>query len=109
MDVPVKVQQKRAQEKETIEYMIAYYCHKKHKQKTLCEECNTLLEYAKQRIDYCPFMESKTFCSNCSVHCYQKERRIQIRNVMRFSGPRMLFHKPIMALRHVYYERKERK
>ena len=46
--------------------------------------------YAHQRIDCCPFMESKTFCSNCSVHCYQKEQREQIRRVMRFSGPRML-------------------
>ena len=104
-----KEKTKREQEKETIEYMIRYYCHKKHKEKGLCEECSRLLEYANQRIDKCPFMESKTFCSNCKVHCYNKDMREKIREVMRYAGPRMLLHKPIMALRHVYYERKERK
>lgn len=31
-----------------------------------------------------PFMETKTFCSQCKVHCYKKDKREQIRKVMRF-------------------------
>lgn len=100
---------KREKEKKTIAYMIQYYCHKQHHKKAMCEECQELLDYAYMRIDKCPFMETKTFCSNCKVHCYQKEKREQIRNVMRYSGPRMLLHKPFMALHHVYCERKERR
>ena len=27
--------------------------------------------YARECSDKCPFMETKTFCSNCRVHCYR--------------------------------------
>lgn len=32
-------------------------------------------------------METKTFCSNCKVHCYKPEMREKIRDVMRFPAP----------------------
>ena len=41
------------------------YCKKKHGGKNgLCPECEELDAYARQRSDKCPFMETKTFCSN---------------------------------------------
>ena len=101
--------EKRRREKETVSFLIELYCHKKHGRKgSLCPECAALKEYAIQRSDKCPFMESKTFCSNCTVHCYKTEMREKIREVMRFSGPRMLFHHPIMAIRHVIESKKEK-
>ena len=53
-------------------------------------------------------METKTFCSNCRVHCYRSEMREEIRKVMRFSGPRMIFYHPA-AIRHVIETQKERR
>ena len=103
------VQSKRAREKETVSLMIAIYCRKKHGGKTLCPDCAALDSYARQRSDKCPFMETKTFCSNCKVHCYKPDLREKIREVMRFSGPRMIFHHPIMAIRHVMETKKEKK
>lgn len=105
----MNVRTKRKQEKETVSLMIAIYCRKKHGCKTLCQECAALDAYARQRIDKCPFMETKTFCSNCKVHCYKKNMREKIRAVMRFSGPRMIFHHPIMAICHVIESKKEKK
>ena len=35
--------------------------------------------------------------------------REKIRAVMRFSGPRMIFHHPVMALRHVIETKKEKR
>lgn len=99
---------KREKEKAVIQEMISLYCRKQHHGKQLCRECEELLDYAHQRIDHCPFMESKTFCSNCRVHCYQKEKREQIRTVMRFSGPRMLLYRPFMVLQHMWLSRKEK-
>ncbi len=96
----MQLSEKRQQEKEIIRFMIALYCKKKHKQ-NMCSECQNLYEYARKRIDVCPFMETKTFCSSCKVHCYGKEQREKIREVMRFSGPRMIFYHPIMAIRHM--------
>jgi hypothetical protein len=54
-------------------------------------------------------MESKTFCSNCKVHCYKPEMREKIREVMRFSGPRMILHHPITSIRHVIESNKEKR
>ncbi len=103
------VKTKREREKETVSLMIAIYCRKKHRGKPLCPECAELDAYARLRSDKCPFMETKTFCSNCKVHCYKKDMREKIRAVMRFSGPRMIFHHPIMAIRHVIETKKEKK
>ena len=90
--------------------MIHLYCRKKHgTKKALCDNCRELEEYAMQRSDKCPFMENKTFCSNCKVHCYKAEEREKIREVMRFSGPRMIFTHPVMALRHVIESKKEKR
>ncbi len=101
---------KREREKELVSQMIALYCRKQHGSKVgLCAECTELDNYARRRSDKCPFMETKTFCSNCKVHCYKPAMRQKIREVMRFSGPRMLFHHPITAVRHVIETKKEKK
>lgn len=103
------VSTKREREKELVSRMIALYCKKKHGGKTLCPDCAALDAYARQRSDRCPFMETKTFCSNCRVHCYQPEMREKIRAVMRFSGPRMIFRQPILVIRHVIETNKEKR
>ena len=105
-----KIQGKREREKRTVALMIRLYCRKKHgTKKNLCPECEAHSQYAMQRSDKCPFMETKTFCSNCRVHCYKPEMREKIREVMRFSGPRMILHHPVMAVRHVIESKKEKK
>ena len=104
------VKTKREEEKVTLELMVRLYCNKNHgTTDELCDECAELLDYALTRVDKCPFMETKTFCSNCKVHCYKPSMREKIRQVMRFSGPRMLFHHPVMAMRHVIETTKEKK
>lgn len=97
------IEKKRRQEKATVGSMIQIYCHGVHKTKrgTLCDACTTLRDYADLRTEKCPFMETKTFCSACKVHCYSKEMQNEIKQVMRYAGPRMLFVHPVLALRHV--------
>lgn len=93
-----------------ISLMIRLYCHSKHKTRhALCCDCAALEEYARLRSDKCPFMETKTFCSNCKVHCYKPDMKEKIRQVMRFSGPRMLLYHPVAAVRHVMAEKSEKK
>ena len=102
-------QTKREREKELVSQMIALYCRKNHGGRQLCPDCAALDAYARQRSDKCPFMETKTFCSNCKVHCYKPEMREKIRAVMRFSGPRMMVHHPVTAIRHVIETKKEKR
>ena len=100
-------QTKREREKQLVSQMIALYCKKHHGGKRLCPQCAALDRYARQRSDRCPFMETKTFCSNCKVHCYRPEMRESIRAVMVFSGPRMIFHHPLVSVRHMIENKKE--
>ncbi len=95
--------QRMQREEVTIEAMIRLYCrdHHNYDDDGLCEECSELLNYARKRLANCPFQEGKTTCGKCQVHCYQPKMRERIRQVMRYSGPRMLLHHPLMSLMHL--------
>ncbi len=89
-------------EAKTLKVMIALYCRRQHGvSKELCAECRELEEYALHRLAACPFQEGKTTCGNCPVHCYKPAMRAKVRRVMGEIGPRMIFHHPLMALRHL--------
>lgn len=104
------IRDKREREKKLVSEMIAIYCKKKHKTvRGLCAECTEMAAYAGQRSDLCPVMATKTFCSNCRVHCYKPEMRERLREVMRFSGPRMMLHHPAAAIRHMIESKKEKR
>jgi predicted amidophosphoribosyltransferase len=91
-----------SREKETVEAMIQIYCTKHHHSShSLCPDCQELLNYAHQRLDHCKFGEIKPVCGDCKVHCYRNDMRDKIREIMRYSGPRMISSHPLMALRHV--------
>ncbi len=107
----MNIESKREREKRIVSEMIGLYCRRNHhtKQGKLCAQCEKLNVYARSRSDHCPFMETKTFCSNCKVHCYKPEMRQKIRAVMRFSGPRMIFYHPVMAIRHLSESKMEKR
>lgn len=91
-----------AREQRTVTAMIHLYCHDQHHTPDgLCAECSALQDYAMHRLERCPFQEGKTTCAKCAVHCYKPERREQIRIVMRYAGPRMLWKHPILAVQHL--------
>lgn len=89
------------EEKHILILMVKIYCRKNHKTKDLCDECSELLNYGLNRLDHCKYGEKKDFCNKCSTQCYNKDKREQIRKVMRFSGPRMIFYNPKMAVKHL--------
>lgn len=76
----------------------------RHTTRPLCPECSTLLDYALRRLDSCRFGNGKPSCRKCPVHCYRADMRERIRTVMRWAGPRMIFHHPLAATRHLLHE-----
>jgi hypothetical protein len=100
-----KISRKLQHERRIVADMIALYCRKKHSTRELCDDCRALTEYADCRTLACPKMAEKTFCSQCKSHCYRQDMRERIREVMRFAGPRIIFHHPIAALSHLYYSK----
>ena len=89
-------------ERETVTCMISLYCHHKHGSAhgVMCPQCAELHEYAMKRLSACPFQAGKTTCGKCKVHCYRPDMRERIREVMKFSGPRMMWRHPYLAFMH---------
>ncbi len=89
-----------ARERATMEAMIRIHCRDHHGAAALCMDCQQLSDYARVRLERCRFGAEKPTCAKCPVHCYQRTRREQVRTVMRYAGPRMLWEHPVMSLRH---------
>ena len=82
--------------------MIALYCRAHHHPENgICEDCESLIQYSNARLDRCRFGEEKPVCSKCPVHCYKPDRRDAIKVVMRYAGPKMIFYRPWLAIRHL--------
>ncbi|MDL2247714.1 nitrous oxide-stimulated promoter family protein [Bacteroides sp. OttesenSCG-928-J23] len=89
------------EEKHTVELMIRLYCRKHKHGNVPCEKCMELLSYARARLNRCPFGEEKTTCKKCPRHCYRSDMRERMKQVMRYSGPRMIWYHPRLALKHL--------
>ncbi|MCU7804532.1 MAG: nitrous oxide-stimulated promoter family protein [Candidatus Thiodiazotropha sp. (ex Lucinoma borealis)] len=89
-------------EQQTIAAMMVIYCTDHHHTNgVLCSECSQLLDYARRRLDTCPFQEEKPACNHCTVHCYSKDMRERVQQVMRYAGPRMMLRHPILSFYHL--------
>ena len=88
---------------ETVSKMIQIYCTANHTADSgLCDDCKCLVDYAAKRLKNCPFQEDKPTCGHCTIHCYRSSMKEKIIEIMRFSGPRMIFKHPFLALVHLF-------
>jgi len=89
--------------------MLSIYCNGNHQTKSrLCPNCAQLLDYAKKRIEKCPWGKSKPACARCTIHCYEKIKREQIIKVMRYAGPKMALRHPILTFLHLFTNKNTR-
>jgi hypothetical protein len=94
-------------ERKTLTVMLHIYCRGLHGgREGLCEDCAQLHAYAMCRLDRCPYGGQKPACTDCPIHCYKADRREEIRAVMRYSGPRMLWRHPLLAIWHILDSRR---
>ncbi len=99
-------------EQRTIEAMLRIWCrahplHARPRSGELCAGCAGLFEYASTRLFRCPYGEEKPTCKKCPIHCYARDKREQMHEVMRFAGPRMMLFHPILAYHHLRDEKRE--
>lgn len=89
-------------EKNIVKIMIGYYCKKNHfPEKNLCCDCKKLIEYTWLKLDKCFYGENKPACSKCEIHCYSAPMRKKIKDIMRYSGPRMIYIYPGAYIKHL--------
>ena len=98
----------RARSLKTLQAMMHLYCrgHRHGCEERLCPHCTALLRYAARRLERCVFGDAKPNCADCRVHCYRADMREQIRQVMRWAGPRMLLRHPILSVAHMMAARR---
>jgi hypothetical protein len=68
----------------------------------LCPDCTKLLVHAFVKRSNCP-MDPKPMCKHCPSHCYAPVYRAKIREVMRYSGKKMLFAGRLDYLFHLLF------
>jgi hypothetical protein len=68
----------------------------------LCADCAALVDYALEKRRKCP-LDPKPSCKNCHIHCYGKEYRARIREIMAFSGRRMILRGRLDYLWHYLF------
>jgi hypothetical protein len=101
---------------------IHLYCHQRHREtdrsavrlKThdveslcrrpirLCTACRKLLTHAFVKRTRCP-LEPKPACKKCPTHCYAPAYRAQIREVMKYSGRRLVLRGRLDYLYHLLF------
>jgi hypothetical protein len=106
----------------TLALFIRIYCKYKHKEaekvpasmKThdveaiagrpvpLCGSCSKLLMHAFTKRTRCP-MDPKPACKHCPDHCYHPTYRAQIREVMKYSGKKLLLSGRLDYLFHLLF------
>ncbi len=88
--------------KDLLSEMIKIYCIAKHKKGlSLCEDCKELQAYAVKRAELCRHKNEKITCRKCPAQCYSKEMKQRIIEVMRFSGIRIFFRRPIDVIKYM--------
>lgn len=68
----------------------------------LCAECRALLDYALEKRRKCP-LDPKPSCKKCRIHCYSSEYRAQVREIMAYSGGRMILRGRLDYLWHYLF------
>lgn len=98
-------------EKHIVGLMIELYCRKMHNtsKNNLCPECASLKSFCHLKLLKCPFGDNKGACSDCEIHCYKNTpERENIRLIMRYSGPRMMFYYPKDSLIHIFKKKRKK-
>ena len=68
----------------------------------LCPDCAALLTHGIQKRLQCP-LDPKPTCKDCRIHCYSKEYRARIREIMAFSGRKMILRGRLDYLWHYFF------
>jgi hypothetical protein len=68
----------------------------------LCASCRRLLTHAFVKRTRCP-LEPKPACKRCPTHCYAPAYRAQIREVMKYSGRRLVLRGRLDYLYHLLF------
>ena len=85
----------------TLEAMGKIYCKAHHKgepkdEAGLCQWCRTVVQDTFDRSQNCPNGHQEN-CQDCDIKCQRGESQANVKKLMAYSAPIMLFRHPLMA------------
>ena len=72
-------------------------------ERSLCPECASFLEYAVSKRLKCPLEAEKPTCKQCRIHCYDRLRREKVREIMSYSGRRLMMRGRLDYVWHYFF------
>jgi len=69
----------------------------------LCCECAAFMEYAVSKRIKCPLEAEKPSCKHCRIHCYAGEQREKVREIMGYSGRRLMMRGRLDYVWHYFF------
>lgn len=69
----------------------------------LCPACAEFFSYAVLKRQKCPLEAEKPSCKHCRIHCYAPQQRALVRQIMAWSGKRMLLRGRLDYLWHYFF------
>ncbi len=67
-----------------------------------CDDCRGLLLHASSKRLVCPY-DPKPSCKKCETHCYGPGYREKVREVMRYSGMRLIMRGNFRLIRKYFF------
>lgn len=74
-----------------------------HRPLLLCPACAEFFAYAVMKRQKCPLEAEKPSCKHCRIHCYAPQQRAMVRQIMAWSGRRMILRGRLDYLWHYFF------
>ncbi len=68
-----------------------------------CSDCASFLKYAVARRLNCPLEAEKPTCKHCRTHCYARHQLAKVREIMAFSGRRLMMRGRLDYIWHYFF------
>lgn len=72
-------------------------------ERRLCPECSVFMTYAIAKRIKCPLEAEKPSCKHCRIHCYGKAEREKVREIMAYSGRRLMLRGRLDYVWHYFF------
>ena len=69
----------------------------------ICSECAAFMEYAVSKRINCPLEAGKPSCKHCRIHCYGKDQREKVREIMAYAGRKLMMQGRLDYVWHYFF------
>ena len=71
--------------------------------RSLCPDCAEFMAYAMAKRVKCPLEAEKPSCKKCRIHCYAKTQRELVREIMAYSGRKLMLQGRLDYIWHYFF------